>query len=146
MRRTRIPPRAPIQLADNQEGRTKVRPYSEVFSKNRRCRAAPWCSRSRTTKPSPAWVERPPDGLLAPLAWQAPRLEFADTPLSEVVARFNRYSRVQLELGDAELAARPVGGTFNADNAEAFVGLLLATGDVRVECVSDSHLVLRKAR
>jgi transmembrane sensor len=91
-------------------------------------------------------VRLAPEAVREKLAWQAPRLEFTDTPLSEVVAKFNRYSRVQLELGDAELAARPVGGTFNADNAEAFVSLLLASGDVRIERVSETHLVLRQAR
>ena len=98
------------------------------------------------SEPLASAVPLSPEMLREKLAWQAPRLEFTDTPLSEVVARFNRYSRVQLELGDAELAARPVGGTFNGDNAEAFVGLLLATGDVRVERVSETRIVLRKAR
>ncbi len=86
------------------------------------------------------------DALRQKLAWQAPRLEFKATPLADVVEKFNRYSRVQLEIGDAELAARPVGGTFNADNAEAFVNLLLASGDVRVEHVSETRVVLRKTR
>jgi transmembrane sensor len=101
---------------------------------------------ARTTDPWPGGTRLAADALREKLAWQAPRLEFAATPLGEVVAKFNRYSRVQLELGDAELAARPVGGTFNADNAEAFVNLLLASGDVRVERVSETRVVLRKAR
>lgn len=83
---------------------------------------------------------------IALVAWQAPRLVFTATPLSEVVTSFSRHSRVQLEIGDAELAARPVSGTFNADNAEAFVGLLLATSDARVERASDTRLVLRRAQ
>lgn len=78
--------------------------------------------------------------------WRAPRLEFSNTPLADVLARFNHYSRVQLELGDAELANRPVGGTFDADQAEAFVNLLVAAGDVQVQRVSETHLILRKAR
>jgi transmembrane sensor len=98
------------------------------------------------SEPLPSAGRLAPEVLREKLRWQAPRLEFSNTPLSEVVVRFNRYSRVQLEIGDAELAARPVGGTFNADNAEAFVNLLLATGDVRVERISETHVVLRKAR
>jgi transmembrane sensor len=98
------------------------------------------------SEPLPSAGRLAPEVLREKLRWQAPRLEFFNTPLSEVVVRFNRYSRVQLEIGDAELAARPVGGTFNADNAEAFVNLLLATGDVRVERISETHIVLRKAR
>jgi transmembrane sensor len=87
-----------------------------------------------------------PESLREKLAGQAPRLEFSNTPLAEVLARFNRHSRVQLELGDFELAARPVGGTFNGDNAEGFVNLLVATGDIRAERVSDTRIILRKAQ
>lgn len=98
------------------------------------------------THPLPGAGSLAPEAMREKLAWQAPRLKFDNTPLSEVVTQFNRYSRVQLAIADPELAARPVGGTFNADNAEAFVGLLLTSGDVRVERVSETHLVLRKAR
>ncbi len=101
---------------------------------------------ARASDPLPGGSRLEADAIREKLAWQAPRLEFADTPLSEVVAKFNRYNRVQLEIGDAELAARPVGGTFNADNAEAFVKLLLANGDLRVERVSETHVILRKAK
>jgi len=80
------------------------------------------------------------------LAWQVPRLEFSNTPLTEVVARFNRYSRMQLEIADPELGARLVGGNFDANNAESFVNLLIAGGDVRVERLSETHLVLHQVR
>ena len=76
----------------------------------------------------------------------APRLEFSDTPLAEVLARFNQFSRIQVELGDSDLALRRVGGTFDADRAEVFVDLLSAAGDVKVERVSETHFILRKAR
>lgn len=39
-------------------------------------------------------------GSVGAAAWSAPRLEFSNTPLSEVVERFNEFSRVQLEIGD----------------------------------------------
>lgn len=87
-----------------------------------------------------------PRGSSSVATWHAPRLEFSNTPLADVLARFNQYSRVQLELGDAELATRPVGGTFDADQAEVFVNLLVAAGDVQVQRVSETHLILRKAR
>jgi len=96
--------------------------------------------------PLPGAGRLAPDAWREKLAWQAPRLEFSNTPLSEVVGRFNRYSRVQLEIGDPELAARPASGTFNADNAEVFVNLLLASGDVRVERISETRIILHKAR
>lgn len=82
----------------------------------------------------------------ASAASAAARLDFANTPLSEAIARFNLHSRVQLELGDSELGARPIGGVFDANNAEAFVNVLLLTGEIRAERVSDNRIVLRKAR
>jgi transmembrane sensor len=78
-------------------------------------------------------------------ARHAPRLMFNDTPLSDVVVRFNQYSRLQIEIADADLAQRSVGGNFDADNAESFIHLLSAAGDVRVERVSETRVVLHKA-
>jgi transmembrane sensor len=76
---------------------------------------------------------------------RAPRLMFNNTPLSDVVERFNRYSRVQMEIADADLAGRSVGGNFDADNAESFINLLSVAGDVRVERVSETRVRLHKA-
>ncbi len=76
------------------------------------------------------------------LAWQAPWLTFADTPLSEVVEEFNRYSPVQLELADAALAQRRIGGRFDAANAAAFAQILSAGGDVQLEPRGHDRIVL----
>jgi transmembrane sensor len=75
---------------------------------------------------------------------RAPRLMFNNTPLSDVVERFNDYSRVQMEIADADLASRSVGGNFDADNAESFINLLSTAGDVRVERVSENRVLLHK--
>jgi Fe2+-dicitrate sensor, membrane component len=75
-----------------------------------------------------------------------PRLMFNNTPLSDVIERFNRYSRIQIEIADPELAARGVGGNFDADNADAFIDLLNKAGDVRIERVSPDRVLLHKAR
>ncbi len=77
---------------------------------------------------------------------RAPRLMFNNTPLADVVERFNRYSRVQMEIADPDLAARAIGGNFDADNAESFINLLSAAGDVRIERVSPDRVLLHKAR
>jgi transmembrane sensor len=96
--------------------------------------------------PEPAQVEKlAPPAIRATLAWQAPRLVFVGTPLADVIAQFNRRNRVQLSLDDAVLAQRPVGGTFQADNVEAFVRLLEASRDVRVERPDPDHVILRGA-
>jgi transmembrane sensor len=76
----------------------------------------------------------------------APRLMFSNTPLSEVIQRFNQYNRVQMEIADPDLAQRSVGGNFNADNVESFISLLQAAGDVRVERVSESRVLLHKGQ
>lgn len=76
----------------------------------------------------------------------AARLYFSDTPLSEVVARFNRYNELQMEIAEPELGQRAVGGNFDVDNAESFIALLDTSGDVRVERISPTRVRLHKAR
>jgi transmembrane sensor len=80
------------------------------------------------------------------LAWQGLRLVFADTPLSDVVAQFNRRNQTQLVVADAELESLAVGGSFRAENVEAFVRLLESGDDVVVDRSTVGLIVLRKAR
>jgi transmembrane sensor len=58
------------------------------------------------------------------LAWQTNRLEFADTPLSEVVAEFNRYNRHQLIIADPLLSGEVFGGTFAPSGYDSLVEVL----------------------
>ncbi len=87
-----------------------------------------------------------PDALREALSWQERKLAFTETPLSEVVAQFNRRNRVQLVLADAALADRPVGGTFAADNVEGFIRLLEGGDSIAVERQSETTVVLRAKR
>ena len=98
--------------------------------------------------PTSAPVVEPiaPDALRAALSWQERKLVFSETPLREVVAQFNRRNRLQLLLGDAALAERPVGGTFAAENVEGFVRLLAGSGSITVERRDETTVVLRAAR
>lgn len=80
------------------------------------------------------------------LSWQASRLVFMETPLSEVVEQFNRRNQVQLSIGDPGLAARPVGGSFRADQVESFVQLLKDNGEISVERPDPKRIVLRAIR
>jgi transmembrane sensor len=92
-------------------------------------------------------VERvDPAALRAALAWQERRLVFVDTPLAEALAQFNRRNRVQLELADADLATLPIGGSFRAENVDAFVRLLVSGGEITVEQPDPARIVLRKAK
>lgn len=87
----------------------------------------------------------PPERIRETLSWQGPRLVFVETPLAEVVEQFNRRNPIRLSLGDEELAALPVGGSFRAENVESFVRLLASNGDIVVDRPSPGHIVLRKA-
>ena len=77
------------------------------------------------------------------LAWQPRLLEFASEPLSVVVAAFNRYNTVQLQIADPELVDLPIVATFRSDNLDGFVRLLSATAGVKVERTRDT-VVLRR--
>lgn len=79
------------------------------------------------------------------LAWMAPRLQFHETPLGEVVKQFNRLNRQQLVLGEADLAELRIGGAFRPDNVDAFVRLLEVTFQIRAERGGEHEIVLRRA-
>lgn len=87
-----------------------------------------------------------PEAIREALSWQERKLVFAETPLRDVVAQFNLRNRLQLVLGDAALADRPVGGTFAADNVEGFIRLLEGSDTIAVERRGDATVVLRAAR
>ncbi len=87
-----------------------------------------------------------PSGIREALAWQKRKLEFVETPLREVVAQFNRRNEIQLIVADDELAERRVGGTFAADNVEAFVRLLESSGDIVASPRGAREILLRRAR
>ncbi len=80
----------------------------------------------------PAVVSVTPEQGREALAWQAPRLQFFETPLSEAVAEFNRHNPDQrLTVRDADLGRVRIGGTFRVDNVEGFVRLLEVTLGIR---------------
>ncbi|MBL9208936.1 MAG: FecR domain-containing protein [Opitutaceae bacterium] len=87
-----------------------------------------------------------PEAIREALSWQERKLAFAETPLREVIAQFNRRNRLQLVLGDDALGARPVGGTFAADNVEGFIRLLESSGSITIDRRDEKTVVLRAAR
>ncbi len=86
----------------------------------------------------------PADELARLLAWQYRKLEFADAPLAQVVAEFNRDNQVKLVVDDPVLAALPIGATLRSDNVEGFVRLLETSFHVAVERRGDGVIVLRR--
>ena len=95
---------------------------------------------------SPAITRLEPAQLREVLAWRQEMLVFTETPLREVIEQFNRRNRTQLRLGDADLGARLIGGTFASGNVEAFASLLERGGDLTVERSGDREIILRKGR
>jgi transmembrane sensor len=82
--------------------------------------------------------------IAATLAWQPRWLDFADAPLIEVLAEFNRQGGPRLVLADPALAQLRVGGSFRADNADGFVRLLETGFGVQAER-TPTRTILRKA-
>lgn len=82
-------------------------------------------------------LERPEKSI----AWQERRLEFERTPLSEVIAEFNRYHRTQLVLEDPALALKRINGTFDAADRASLVGFLEEFENVVIETRGNQLLV-----
>ncbi|PTX98541.1 FecR domain-containing protein [Opitutus sp. ER46] len=94
--------------------------------------------------PAPVVERLAPERVRAALAWQGPRLVFVDTPLAEVVTQFNRRNQLQLVVADPALATLPVGGSFRAENVEAFVRLLESDGDIVADRSAPGRILLRR--
>jgi len=95
---------------------------------------------------APAVVAVTPDEIKRELAWQAPRLQFDETPLTDAVAEFNRLNREQLVFADPKLGALRIGGTFRPDNVDGFVRLLATTHHLVAERDGAGRTLLRAAR
>ena len=91
-------------------------------------------------------IERVPAEILsAAVRWHSQVMTFSDLPLREAVVLFNRRNETQLVLADEKLGAQKIGGTFAADQVEAFVRLLEKDGDVVVERRGARVIALRRA-
>jgi transmembrane sensor len=58
------------------------------------------------------------------LAWSEGRLVFDNDSIADVVAEFNRYNRLQLQIADDALGKRSISGTFDASDPESFIAFL----------------------
>ncbi|MGE5501198.1 MAG: FecR family protein [Ignavibacteriales bacterium] len=74
--------------------------------------------------------------------WLVGRLKFEGEPLGQVAEEFNRYSTRKLVIADPKLAARPVSGTFRADDQDAFVQALQIAHIARVDSENDEVVQL----
>lgn len=78
--------------------------------------------------------------------WQSTQFVFDHTPLGDAVAAFNSFNRIQVVLGEPSLATRRLGGTFRADNIDAFVRLLETGFEITAERHGETEIVLRPTR
>jgi len=79
-------------------------------------------------------------------AWQPQLLDFASTPLADVLAELNRRNRVQLVLADPSRARVPIVASIRSDNLEGFVSLVASAAGLQAEHRGDYEIVLRAAK
>ena len=101
---------------------------------------------ARDAAPAETPIERvAADALQAAVRWHSQIMTITDLPLRDAVTLFNRRNATQLVLADATLGERKIGGTFAADQVEAFVRLLAQDGELAFERRSGGEIVLRRA-
>lgn len=69
-------------------------------------------------------TRRPLEQVDEMLAWRSGYLRFDQMMLGEAAAEFNRYNKRQIVITDANTAGIRIGGTFRANNVDAFARLL----------------------
>jgi transmembrane sensor len=69
----------------------------------------------------------------AAVAWLARQIDFENEPLGQVVAEFNRYSHVEIEIDDEAIRALPVSGVFGAYDTDSFTTFLETLQGVMVQ-------------
>ncbi len=78
------------------------------------------------------------------LSWRQGLLAFEDTPLDAVAAEFNRYNRRKLVIANEDVARIRIGGTFEADDLEAFARLLQRGFGLHAEQDADEIRITRR--
>jgi len=79
-------------------------------------------------------------------SWPTRMLEFDDTRLDEAAALANRYSKVQLRLGDGRIGGLRVSGAFRAGDVAGLARSLAAAFDLRLLTLADGNLLLVGAK
>ena len=72
------------------------------------------------------------------MSWRNGMLTFNNETLADAAAEFNRYNARKIQITDGEAARMRIGGTFEANNVEAFVRLLRQAYGVKVEIDSNA--------
>jgi len=80
---------------------------------------------------------RSADRVAADLAWRRGLLIFDQTSLRDAAVEFNRYNRRKIVITDPKVAEIRIGGSFDAENLDAFARLLNDGFDLTVEAEGD---------
>lgn len=90
-------------------------------------------------------VRREPlDKLDQGLRWRDGVLVLDGKTLGQAVAELNRYNRIPIVVKGDQLAAMPIGGTFQLGNREGFVRLLGEVYGVRMSRAADGKIILQR--
>lgn len=76
------------------------------------------------------------------LAWRSRRLVFEGTPLSDIVAEFNRYNRKQLDVRDTALANRRISGVFDPNKPQSLLRFLAMDARIATREMPDGTIVI----
>lgn len=77
------------------------------------------------------------------LTWRHGMLSFENTPLVQAVKAFSRYSRLEIEIRGAEIAAEPITGYFASDNPLMFAETVADIMQLQLQQIGDT-IVLSK--
>lgn len=77
-----------------------------------------------------------------PAAWRYGRLAYVDTPLKDIIADANRYSRQPIEIADPRVADMKVSVTYPSDQIEQMVSALARSLSLKVERREGGGIVL----
>jgi transmembrane sensor len=72
------------------------------------------------------------------MSWRKGMLTFDNATLADAAGEFNRYNRRKVEILDEQAARMRIGGTFQANNVDAFARLLRQAYGVKVEVDSSA--------
>jgi transmembrane sensor len=76
-------------------------------------------------------------------AWRARKLEFIDTPLSQAVEEFNRYSTLRVVVGTPELGDVRISGVFRIGDTDSFLFSLREALNIETHGTQGSVVLIR---
>jgi transmembrane sensor len=83
--------------------------------------------------PSMIVAARSVERVTSELSWRQGLLTFDQSTLADAAGEFNRYNRKRLVIADAQVAQMRIGGSFDAENVDAFARLLQEAYGLKVE-------------